>query len=187
VSSTLRSGPRTFLDNSLLYLFSYDVEASMDRQNLGFVPGGVRVNVFARPNLSGVYHVMREATIAGLGFQTISGSLTWGGDWLLWREDDIEFTEVRMTIQTDDDATIYAGYKATTYLGPGGFRRLVSGKGKVGTDDAPVHVPLITSPRFETTSPTYRWLMDYQCIGFGRVEIIKSEIRRITYDVYALT
>ena len=176
-----------FVDKGLLYLFSYDVEADMDRQEIGFVPGGVRANIFARPNLSRVYHVMRERTVPGLGFEAISGTLKWGADWLYWREDDLEHTEVQASIVTDDQAVLHMSYLLIAYLGPGGFRRIVSEKGKIGKEDAPVDWPVVCSPRFETSHPKYRWLMDYQCIGFGKVQVIKSEVRRLTYDVYAMT
>jgi hypothetical protein len=29
-------------------------------------------------------------------------------------------------------------------------------------------------------------MTEHQCVGFGRVQVIKSEVRRLTYDVYAL-
>jgi hypothetical protein len=174
-------------DRALLYLFSFDVETSLDREELGFVAGGVRATLFARPNLALVYHLYRARTIAGLGFEAISGTLTWGGDWLFWREDDIEFSQVRATITTKDDAQIHMSYEIVADLGPGGFRRIVSEKEKIGKEKAPVDWPIITSPRLETTDPRYRWMMEYQCIGFGYVEVIKSEIRRLTYDIYAMT
>jgi hypothetical protein len=186
--STLELLPRrrTFLDKALLYLFSYDVETDMDRDQIGLVPGGARTNIFARPGLSRVYHVMRERTVPGFGFRAITGSLTWGGDWALWREDDVELSEVQMTIHTDDGGTIHTFYPVVSDLGPGGFRRTM-GKGKFGTEEEPIDWPVITSPRFETTSPAYFWLMDLQCLGFGKARIIKSEVRRLTYDVYALS
>ena len=175
------------LDNQLLYVLSYDVETDLDKRELGFVPGGVRIDIMARPQLSRVYHVLRERTVPGLGFEAISGTLHWGGDWLYWREDDIELSEVQATIETDDDAIIHFSYKLVAYLGPGGFRRIVSEKGKIGKESAPVEWPVIATPRFETTSPKYRWLMDYQCIAVGQVQVVRSEVRRLTYDVYALT
>ena len=41
--------------------------------------------------------------------------------------------------------------------------------------------------RFDTTDGRYQWINHYQCIGHGRVQVIKSEIRRLTYDIYAMT
>jgi hypothetical protein len=178
---------KQFVDKALLYLFSFDVESDMDRQEIGFVPGGVRLNVFARPGLTRVYHVYRARTEAGLGFDSINGELSWGADFVYWREDDLELSQVRAALHTDDGAWIHMAYEVVAYLSPGGFRRIVSGKGKIGKDTDPVNWPIISSPRFETTHPKYRWLMGYQCVSFGLVQIIRSEIRRLTYDVYAMT
>jgi len=176
-----------FHDNALLYLFSYDVEADMDKEEIGFVPGGVRINIFAREEMSRVYHALRERTVSGLGFQAISGTLAWGGDWLYWRNDDVEQSEIHMTIKTDDGETIDGFYHIRGYMGPGGFRHIVSEKEKIGKEKAPVDWPVVTTPRFETTSTKYQWVTEYQCVGFGRAQVIRSEIRRITYDIYALT
>ena len=178
---------RQFHDRNLLYLFSFDVEANMSREEIGFVPGGVRVVVFARPGLSRAYHVDRDRTVAGLGFEAIDGTLTWGGDWIYWRQDDLEQSQVRASIVTADGAQIHMFYQVVASLGHGGFRRIVSEKEKMGKPDSPINWPIVSSPRFETTHPKYRWMMDYQCIGYGLVQIIKSEIRRLTYDVYAMT
>src|SRR5690349_18703258 len=93
---------RQFVDKALLYLFSLDIESDMDREEIGFVAGGVKVTIFARPGLSRVYHVGRERTVPGLGFKALSGTLNWGGDWVFWREDDIEQSEVRASIVLDD-------------------------------------------------------------------------------------
>jgi hypothetical protein len=180
---------RQFHDKALLYLFSLDVESDMNREEIGFVSGGVKVAIFARPGLSRVYHLGRERTVPGIGSKTLSGTLTWGGDWVYWREDDIEQSEVKASITLDDDAVIHMSYQVATSLGPGGFRRIVSEKkgSKIGKEDAPVNWPVVTSPRFETTDPRYRWIAEYQCIGYGLVQIIQSEVRRLTYDVYAMT
>jgi hypothetical protein len=175
------------LDAALLYVFSYDVEAQLDRAHLGFVPGGVRINIEAVPNRSCAYHVLRERTIGGLGVGAISGKLSSGGDRIFMREDDVEMSEVHMTIHTDDGAEIDVEYESVSWLGPDGFRRFVSGRGKYGSDLRPSEWPLTTAPRFRTQSPTYAWLMNYQGVGFGRVQLVNSEVRRITYDVYVLT
>lgn len=180
---------RQFFDKALLYLFSLDVESDMDREEIGFVSGGVKLTIFARPDLSRVYHLARERTIPGLGFEALSGTLSWGGDWVLWREDDLEQSQVRASLTLDDDAVIHMTYQVVTNLTPGGFRRIVSEKkgSKIGKEDAPVNWPVVTSPRFETSDPRYRWITEYQCIGYGLVQIIQSEVRRLTYDVYAMS
>jgi uncharacterized protein DUF3237 len=176
-------------DWSLLYLFSWDIELSLDRDNLGTFPGGVRMNLFARPELSTVYHVAREKTISGRGTTAITGSIEWGGDELLLRDDDGVRSDIRVTVRTDDGAAIHVWYGVVGYFGPGGVRRIVKGKGKdrIGTEAEPFLSPLVTSPRFQTADNRYRWLNDLQGIGFGRVEIVNSDFRRTTSDIYALT
>ena len=108
---------------------------------------------------------------------------------VLWREDDLEQSQVRASLSLDDDAVIHMTYQVVTNLTPGGFRRIVSEKkgSKIGKEDAPVNWPVVTSPRFETSDPRYRWITEYQCIGYGLVQIIQSEVRRLTYDVYAMS
>ena len=180
---------RQLLNQATLYLFSYDVETSMDRELFGFVPGGTRVTLAARPNLARVYHLYRSRSIAGLGVNVIAGTLTTGQDSLFWREDDLEKSQVRATINTIDGATIHMVYEVVADLGPGGYRRLVGNKkaDRVGKADFPLDWPVVTSPRFDTADGRYQWINNYQCLGHGRVEVIQSEIRRLTYDVYAMT
>jgi hypothetical protein len=183
-------GRRTVLNDwSLLYLFSWDVELRLDRETLGAIPGGTRINIFARPELSNVYHVGREPTIAGVGDGAITGRLVWGGDELLLRDDDGAVGDIRVTVQTDDAAYIHVWYKAVGFLGPGGARRLVEKKkrDRIGTEDEPSVSPIVASPRFQTAHPRYRWLNALQGIGFASVEIVNSNFRRSTADIYAIT
>jgi hypothetical protein len=173
----------------LLYLFSYDAELSLDREELGYVSGGWRLNLRARPELSTVYHVSRDLTIAGLGFQAISGTLEWGGDAVLLRDDDVASSDIRITVRTEDNAAIHVWYRVIGYLGLGGVLRVVKARGKdrMGTEDQPFEAPIVSSPRFQTADPKYRWINEYQGVGFGRVQIVKNQFRRITADIYALT
>src|SRR5262249_12361653 len=158
MSRTLVQHRKQFHDRNLLYLFSFDVEANMSREELGFVPGGVRINVFARKDLSRAYHIARDRTISGLGFDAIDGTLSWGGDWIYWREDDLEISQVHASIHTSEGAEIHMFYDVIASLGPGGFRRIVSEKEKMGKPDTPLNWPIVSSPRFETTHPKYRWI-----------------------------
>jgi hypothetical protein len=181
---------REFLDWSLLYLFSFDIELDMNQQErLGRFPDGGRLNLYARPDLSRVYNVGRESLVPGDGRPAVSGKAVWGGDQAVLREDDVGSCNIRLAIDTDDGASIHLAYRLVGYLGPGGSERLLTGKGRnsYGTENQPFEVPIMTSPRFQTASPTYAWLNDLQGIGFGRVQLIQSRIRRNTQDIYALT
>jgi hypothetical protein len=178
-----------FLDKALLYLFSYNTEIELTTQKIGVVPGGIRFNANGIPGESRVYHVMRERNQGGLGpgFKVVTGRVRVGSDSALYREDDVVVDEIRLIIETDDGALIGSKYRGTAYLRMGGHEAYLAGKDKVGREKKPVHVPLVITPRYETSHKDYKWLMAYQCVGFGRAEVIKSEIRRMTYDIYAMT
>jgi hypothetical protein len=179
----------TLLDWSLLYLFSFDIELDLNRQEkIGRFPDGVRMNLYAKNDLSRVYDIGRERIIQGLGQQSISGKFEWGGDEALLRDDDIGSCNIRASVRTDDQAVIHLSYRLQGYLGPGGVERVVSGQGDdaFGTEDNPFEIPIMTSPRFQTTSSKYAWLNELQGIGFGRVQVVRSKFRRNTQDIYAL-
>jgi hypothetical protein len=177
--------PRSrLLDKNLLYLFSYDANLEMRREEIGFVPGGVRVNIFAKPSETRVYHVARERTAAGA--KAIEGSVLWAADWALIRNDDIGFLDVRLMIKTDDGAVIYSWYDGMFPTGERGFRRLISEDPPMGTENSPFFTSVYISPRYETSHPEYAWLTKYQCIGFGRIKVIKSVVRSASFDIYAM-
>ncbi len=181
---------REYLDLGLLYLFSYDVELDLEGQEkLGKFPGGVRMNCFARRDLTRVYHVGRESTIPGSGRPAISGRIEWGGDALFLRDDDVAQSDIRLVIHTDDGAIIHMSYLLLGYVGPGGVSRIVNGTGKdsFGTENRPYEAQIMTSPQFQTASSEYLWINDVQGIGFARAQLVRSKFRRITCDVYALS
>lgn len=175
----------SFVDRDLLYLFSYDANLEGAREEIGFVPGGSRVNIFSQPKDSRVYQVMQEQGVQAV--KPISGVITWGGDWACLREEsDIGVIDVRLTIRTDDGAFIHSSYEGVFPAGPRGYRRLLSEKPKLGTEEEPFVGDLVITPRYETTDRNYKWLTDHQCVGFGRVNVIKSLVRQATFDIYAM-
>jgi hypothetical protein len=178
---------RFLIDGSLLYLFSYNVELSMKSVDVGLVPGGVRINVACVPYESRVYHVLRERTVGGLNFPIVTGSIVSGTDSALIRDDDVAISSVRMTIETDDGAQIDSSYQGYCFLGMGGYRSIVSGKEKLGSEKNPAEVSIVITPEYETSAERYRWLMEQRCVGFGRLQIIRNKLRRVSYDVYAMT
>lgn len=180
---------RFFLDKGLLYLFSYNTEINPFRNKLGVVPGGARFNVEITPGESRVYHVLRERSESGLSssFKVITGTLKQGSGRALYRTDDVLQDEIRLTIETDDGALIQSSYTALVYLETGGYQAYIEGIDRLGTTKEPASAPLVITPRYETEHPDYKWIMDYQCVGFGRALVIKDEVRRVTYDIYAMT
>lgn len=86
-----------------------------------------------------------------------------GGDWVTLRADGTFKLDVRITLVTDDGATILMAYQ---------------GIGK-RSDDGNV---LRTAPLFETGDERYTWLNAVQGVGIG-----SSGQGKVSYDVYALT
>jgi hypothetical protein len=179
-----------FLERDLRYVFSYSLELEMKREEIGLVPGGVRVNIFA--DKGEVYQVLNER--APLAEGNIRGTvLKGGGDWALLREDDIGIPDAVMAFKTSDGAYIETRYSGVFPLGPGGYRELLrerDSRGKkidlLGTDKKPFIAPLYITPRFQTSHPRYKWLTKLQCVGFGQIKIVLGRATEITVDIYAM-
>jgi hypothetical protein len=176
-----------FVDKSVLYLFSVDAEFTTTFEQIGIVPGGARVNVFAVPDATRVYNIIRDRTIGVPGYSTLTGSLAWGEDTVLVDETDVVTGSIRGTIRTDDGSLIDMRYQATLPLVMGAFRAIAGGVDAVGTAERPLEHSFVITPRYETEVPRYRWLCEHQCIGFARVQQVSGIFRRISYDVYAMT
>jgi Protein of unknown function (DUF3237) len=172
------------IDNELLYLFSYDADLEMRRDIIGFVPGGVRVNISALPEDTRVFNVARERTIQGS--KSIQGTVLWGEDMAIIRTDDVAVLNVRLAIQTDDGATIFSRYRGVFPCGPRGFRKLISEKPLLGSEDTPFVANVYVTPRYETSDPRYTWLMKYQCVGYGAISVVDSQVRDAKFDIYAM-
>jgi Protein of unknown function (DUF3237) len=177
------------LDWNLLYLFSFDIELDVDRQEkLGRFPNGFRLNLFAKRGFTRVYNVGRETTVAGDGRPSVAGKIEWGGDEAVLRADDVAACGIRLAIHTDDGALIHLHYRLQGYVGAGGVDRVERGErgDQYGTENKPYEFPIMTSPRFQTSSARYGWLNDVQGMGFAHAQLVRSKFRRVTQDIYAL-
>jgi len=85
-----------------------------------------------------------------------------GGDWLLFRSDGVVQLDVRVTLQTDDDALIYLAYRGVRDASPEVAERLARG-------DAvdPSEYYFRTTPYFETASEKYGWLNRIIAVAIG--------------------
>jgi hypothetical protein len=184
LGSGARPHRKFLLDKSLLYAFSADINVEEGREDIGFVPGGLRINVYASPSNSRVYNVAGETTL--LGERLVAGTVAWGTDWLLARKDDIEIIDVRLVIRTDEGSLIEKCTSGIFSPGPRAFRRLVTEKPKIGTELQPVAGAVHVAPRFHSGDPKYGWLSGRQCLAFGEVLFIKSVARQASFDVYVM-
>jgi hypothetical protein len=108
------------------------------------------------------------ASVAGGTFEgpKMKGTVPAGaaGDWVTIRPDGSFRLDVRLTLVTDDGATILCTYNG------------------IGRSDASGATTLHTAPLFEVGDERYAWLNHVQAVGFGTVDG-----SGVHYDVYALT
>jgi len=175
---------RHFLDKSLYYLFSLDGNLEYGREDIGFVSGGVRINAHSVPRDSRAYSVVGETRV--FGEKLVAGTMVWGGDWALAREDDIELLDVKALIRTDDNAVVEVEYGGVLAAGPRSFRQVISEKPKFGSEQNPLDATFYVAPRFNSGDPRYAWLNGRQCLGFGRVKFIESLAKQATVDFWMM-
>ncbi|MBA3810390.1 MAG: DUF3237 domain-containing protein [Caulobacteraceae bacterium] len=112
-----------------------------------------------------VHGKRRIAPIIGGRFEgdRLRGKVLPGGaDWVINRPDGPMAIDVRITLETDDEALIYVTYQGLFKAGPEAMARFNRGE---PLDEA--DYVLRTVVRFETGAEPYRWLNDLLAIGVG--------------------
>jgi steroid delta-isomerase-like uncharacterized protein len=141
----------------------YDVAMDVRVDDVGITPQGHRRIVqvtggtFKGPRLSG---------------KVLPG----GGDWVLGVADGSRRLDVRVTLQTDDGALIYA-----KYLGVFSAQASVLERIQNGDEVEPSEYYFRVTPMFETASARHGWLNQVVAIGFG-----KRTKAQVLYSVYAV-
>jgi len=99
-----------------------------------------------------------------------------GADWSVVRPDGVSELDVRLTLETDDGALIYARY-------PGYLTNLpeIGGRWRSGEDVPLDEYDFAVTPTFETSAEPLAWLNRTVCVGIGRVIP-----RGVQYRVYAV-
>jgi hypothetical protein len=147
----------------LKHLFSFTATLRMPPEVIGPLPDGIRATAYV---LGGE---MNGARVRGR-------VLPVGGDWLLLRPDGIGLVDVRLSLQTDDDALIYMTYSGVIDLGSDGYAKFLEG-------EMPATFPVRTAPRFQTGHSAYLWLNRMQCLGIGEADTRQA---KASYDIYAV-
>lgn len=95
--------------------------------------------------------------------ERLSGTVLPGGsDWVTHRADGNSLIDVRLTLNTDDGATLGLTYHGRFLGAAGTMQRFVAGQPIDASDYS-----LQTVARFETGDPRYAWLNDAIVIGVG--------------------
>jgi hypothetical protein len=175
---------RYLLEKNLLYLFSEDGNIEYNREDIGFVNGGLRLKVHSTPEESRFYSATGDRDL--LGERVFSGSIVFGVDAIFVRQDDVELLDVKIAVQTDDGAVVDGEYTGVFYPGPRTFRQVVSEKPKLGTEQRPAEGAYFAMPRFYASDPKYAWLNGRQCLAIGRVQLIDNVARQASSDIWIM-
>jgi hypothetical protein len=100
-----------------------------------------------------------------------------GGDWLIVRADDVGEIDVRIAIQTHDDAILYMTYRG--YLT--NVLQLLP-RWAQGEEISPDVYYLAITPYFETSAPQYDWLQRTVAVGAG--SLTRGGIQ---YDIFTVS
>ena len=92
----------------------------------------------------------------------LSGSVAPGHDWFVTRGDGTLIIDVRLTLTTDDGATLYLAYQGSMRAAPEAMARFRKGE-HLATADYALHI----IARFECGDPHYGWLNDALVVGIG--------------------
>ena len=88
-----------------------------------------------------------------------------GGDWALFRADGAMSLDVRLTLQTHDDALVQMTYGGR-WVTPAELRSEMADPVKRYQVD-PSRYYFRTNPLFETGASQYAWINDIVCVGVG--------------------
>ena len=106
----------------------------------------------------------RIAPVAGGTFagERLSGIVRPGADWALFRPDGVLVIDVRLTLETHDQALIYLQYAGRFVSSPEGMAQFSKG---VLLD--PADYSLAITATFECGDPRYTWLNNVIAVGTG--------------------
>ena len=94
--------------------------------------------------------------------ERLSGRVIGGHDWVVTRADGTMALDVRLTLETDDGATLYLAYTGSFLGSVDALKRFRSGEIL-----DPGAYKLRTVARFEGGDERYRWLEDAIIVGVG--------------------
>jgi hypothetical protein len=100
--------------------------------------------------------------------------LSSGGDWMLVGADDVGRLDVRIMLETHDDALIYMQFNGILEVND---RVVAAASGSTESDFDDSY--FVLQPRFETGDPHYAWLN--RCVGLGEGRVGRN---KVYYRIY---
>ena len=87
-----------------------------------------------------------------------------GGEWFLQGEEGLGQPDVRLLLQTEDDAYIYVHYSGVLEFNEKAMSAVSEGRATEFGDNL-----FLTQVRFESSDPKYAWLSKTVAVGEGRM------------------
>ena len=102
-----------------------------------------------------------------------------GGEWFLQGEDGVGQPDVRLLLQTDDDAYIYVRYSGVLEFNETAMSAISEGRSTNFGDNL-----FLTQVRFESSDPNYAWLSKTIAVGEGRMhsDCVEYAIYEVAHD-----
>jgi uncharacterized protein DUF3237 len=188
---------KEFFNKRLLYLFSVDlplpdrsVQSQGDARPANFAS---HTHLFKNAQAP-IYNALSEARVLKAlgepGEEAIGGQVHLLQEWTSYVPGQ-EFGEIhgRMVIFTHDDEVLESAYTGIFSAGPQWHwltAAAASNAGDRARSRARLEAKAFISARFDTTSTRYRWLVEHQCVGYGRLKLEAGNPTSATFDVYAL-
>jgi hypothetical protein len=172
-----------FFAKSLVYVCSFDLHLNGEH---GTFP--IQTYEFKGKGDSRVYNALNEART--LGAEALKGRIRFLQQWVTYPAEQ-QFAELRgrLTILADDGAVLESDYAGVFH--PDTHRRELtaedSSPGSGTGASSNLQTKAFLSMKFDTGSTKYRWLVQYQCVAFGRLALEKGTPILGTFDVYAMT
>lgn len=150
------------LPYELEHLFSFSAQLHPP-EVIGPVAEGIRANFY-----------VASGEVTGPRVQGILRPV--GGDSFTMRSDGVGMIDVRITVETHDNALLYLFYTGVADMGPDGYERF-------GRGELPPTIAIQAALRTQTSHPDYQWLNRLQCLTIGEVDSAHLVVR---YDVYGV-
>lgn len=143
--------------------FLFNLEADLHSlEAIGMVPEGMQMNFY-----------IRGGRFEGPGIRGKVRPV--GGDWFVIRNDGVGQLDVRITLETDDDALIYVHFPGLINFPKEARQSMSEGKGPLG------QFRIFSHPTFRTSSEKYARLNTIFAIGVG-----STGQDKVTYSFYEI-
>jgi Protein of unknown function (DUF3237) len=181
----------TFFPKKVSYLCSFDFDSNRQAWDRKGGSRGSQVLVFdknyANEHPAPVYNALGQEFV--LGEPAIRGWIQVLQLQVSYPDEEYGDLHGRLTAVTDDNAVLEATYQGVFPAGPRhwGVVSASPDPSQAAGSDKPQQTRACLSLRFDMTNTKYRWLVQYQCVAYGRLWLADGVPVSGTFDIHAMT